>query len=161
MEKYNIIFLDIDGVLNSVNYMKQVYETTGKRWTAEKNMVDPYCLNLLSELVNETDAFIVLSATIRKYEKEKAVFFNLVKDKIPLDRFIGQTISLSGRKRGLEIAQWIEENEHFVGNYVAFDDDHDLANLGKHFINTKNICGLTEEDVLKAKEILKVKTKTR
>ncbi len=161
MEKYNIIFLDIDGVLNSTNYMIKVYNETGKRWSSEKNLVDPYCLNLLRGLVEEFDAYIVITSTIRKNEKLLNIFYNMIKSEIPLNRFIGVTKSLPNQSRGIEIEEYINKHDYLINNFVAFDDDGDLDNLGDNFIQTQNKFGLQEEDIFKAKSIFQNKTKTR
>ena len=53
-----IIFLDIDGVLNSVEYRKRI-QCTGRV------EMDPQLLSLLADLVNKTGAKLVISSTWR------------------------------------------------------------------------------------------------
>ena len=69
-----VIFLDIDGVLNSVNTFKKRYEEHQKinKWTLE---IDLKMLENLKEIVEKTDAKIVLSSSWR-------VFFRKEDDKI-------------------------------------------------------------------------------
>ena len=62
----NVIFLDIDGVLNSSNYTKKYKEMKTKKERTYKN-IDDNALNYLKELQNRYDAKIVLTSTWRKW----------------------------------------------------------------------------------------------
>ena len=62
----NVIFLDIDGVLNSPNYTKKYKEMKTKKERVYKN-IDDNALNYLKELQNRYDAKIVLTSTWRKW----------------------------------------------------------------------------------------------
>ena len=62
----NVIFLDIDGVLNSPNYTKKYKEMKTKKERTYKN-IDDNALNYLKELQNRYDAKIVLTSTWRKW----------------------------------------------------------------------------------------------
>ena len=62
----NVIFLDIDGVLNSPNYTKRYKEMQTKKERTYKN-IDDNALNYLQKLQNKYDAKIVLISTWRKW----------------------------------------------------------------------------------------------
>lgn len=62
----NVIFLDIDGVLNSPNYTKKYKEMKTRKGRTYKN-IDDNALNYLKELQNRYDAKIVLTSTWRKW----------------------------------------------------------------------------------------------
>ena len=62
----NVIFLDIDGVLNSPNYTKKYKEMKTKKERVYKN-IDDNALNYLKGLQNRYDAKIVLTSTWRKW----------------------------------------------------------------------------------------------
>ena len=62
----NVIFLDIDGVLNSPNYTKKFKEMKTRKGRIYKN-IDDNALNYLKELQNRYDAKIVLTSTWRKW----------------------------------------------------------------------------------------------
>ena len=62
----NVIFLDIDGVLNSPNYTKRYKEMQTKKERVYKN-IDDNALNYLQKLQNKYDAKIVLTSTWRKW----------------------------------------------------------------------------------------------
>jgi len=51
-----VIFLDIDGVLTTAN----------KKWTFDEN-----CVKHLVDIINETDAYIVISSSWRSYDLEE------------------------------------------------------------------------------------------
>ena len=56
-----IVFLDIDGVLNSLNYRRRM----GMQYFSD--MIDRRKMPLLKKIVEATNAKIVLSTTWRKY----------------------------------------------------------------------------------------------
>lgn len=58
MNKY--IFLDIDGVLNSMDWFKE------NRETSDYTEIDPEKVKLLKEIVDKTGAEIILSSTWRE-----------------------------------------------------------------------------------------------
>ena len=60
-----IIFLDIDGVLNSMDYFEQTKDCKGY------TEINPEKVKLLKEIVDRTGAEIVLSSTWRDLEKKK------------------------------------------------------------------------------------------
>ena len=47
----NIIFLDVDGVLNSIDHAKKVYEETLRAHSGYEYPFDPECLERLQKLV--------------------------------------------------------------------------------------------------------------
>ena len=81
----NIVFLDVDGVLNSENYLIYMYEKNKRPYHLYDMPFDPKCMENLKRLVKETKSKIVISSTWRKYEKNmeklpnayKSVFFIL------------------------------------------------------------------------------------
>lgn len=68
----NVIFLDIDGVLNSPNYTKRYKEMQTKKERTYKN-IDDNALNYLQKLQNKYDAKIVLISTWRKWGKSISI----------------------------------------------------------------------------------------
>lgn len=131
MEK-KVIFLDIDGVLNSDAYMKKQLDNSSKGIESE---IDPATLILLKKAVDTTGAKIVLSSSWRITRKCNELEKFLMKFGISLS---GKTPYVDG-KRGLEIKQYLSENEN-VEQYLILDDeifesfDEELVN---HLILTK------------------------
>lgn len=67
----NIIFLDVDGVLNSPTYLKYYCELTNtKGYSCQNYPFDPNCLKRLEVMVKKTDSKIVITSNWRKRQKE-------------------------------------------------------------------------------------------
>lgn len=154
-----VIFLDIDGVLNSLSYDRS------RDWTKQTD-IDESRLPLLKRIVDATSAKIVLSSTWRvhwsadidkcdsdgKYIAELFAKHGLeVYDKTPDHGFSGD--------RREEIVEWLsyeEETERFV---IIDDSPFGWNELSAHFVKTDPIrgMGLEDEHVAKAIEILNSK----
>lgn len=153
-----IIFLDIDGVLNSVRYDRQR--------TVNQGNIDETRLQLIKELVEETKALIVLSSSWRKHwEKDITKCdaigreINEVFAKYQLVIY-DKTESLPSNDRAQEIRVWLE-HQGDIEEYVIFDD---IAfgwgdDLQDHLIKTNPRIGfgLEEKHIQKAIELLKCK----
>lgn len=132
-----LIFLDIDGVLNSHRYwhrrlplyrgssggapsfMSQYYKDVGFDGKYE---IDPEAVKLMNELVTRTDAYLVLSSTWRLGSRgpDRLDGLEFTKNALALngfehnDRFLGKTPRLfrtpegEDRVRGHEIQWWID-----------------------------------------------------
>jgi len=152
-QKVNIIFLDIDGVLTTLN-TKYYY-------------LDPVCMGHLKKVVDATNAYFVISSTWRLYHMDRLM--PMLADCGLEDRVIGVTPSRKETKdigndkklilawgRGFEIDEWLKNNEAVVDKYAVFDDDkHDLRTHVKVHVHTDTCKGLNAEDAEKAIEILK------
>lgn len=119
----NVIFLDIDGVLNNMRSMK-----FGEHMDIE-------CARHLRRIVNHADCDIVVSSTWRIGNTTH----NLREILYPwgLYRVIGRTCSnMQGAyQRGDEIKAWIDA--FGCTNYLILDDDRDmLQEQNEHFIRT-------------------------
>ena len=140
----NIIFLDIDGVMNS----------TEDRFSTELENKD-YWIRL-KRLTNETNSVIVLSSSWRIIER----LTNLVKERLKeYDiKYIDKTPYLSGR--GNEIRAWLESTNIKVDKFVIIDDEiSDIVNLfPNNVVKIDMHKGLQDDDVEKAIKILKKAT---
>jgi hypothetical protein len=158
-----VIFLDIDGVLNSEKYATEYWDRTGKpgygghfpksvKPTLENVLWDAETVKRLREIVDATQSKIVISSTWRKgfdVPNFKEMFLLYDWD-APV---ISITPSLASRNRGEEIKQWIESND--VENYLILDDDSDmLPEQLENFVNTSFWVGLTDDDKEQAITIL-------
>ena len=61
----NIIFLDIDGVLNSHRKLIEVYKKTHKPHSGYNYPFDEICLNNLKDLFEKTNSKIVITSSWR------------------------------------------------------------------------------------------------
>ena len=103
----NIIFLDVDGVLNSTNKLIEVYNKTKKQHSGYSYPFDEKCLENLKTLVNKTNSKIVISSTWRKNEKGRRILLNALKE-YELDKeIIGYTPILENEKRYIEIKKYL------------------------------------------------------
>lgn len=144
--KTKIIFLDIDGVLclppkwHSVGFSKE-------------------CCDNLTNILNSTDAKIVISSTWRRSKQDLAEMRkHMVQHGVDITQIIDCTpfMSLSGSgRRGQEIQNWLD-NHPEIDTFVVIDDeiwDMDPISDDK-IINTLTETGLTKELADKTIEIL-------
>ena len=146
-----IVFLDIDGVLNSTQFFQKdsLYPKSDRR-----NQLDSQAIAHLNEIA---DWNFVLSSTWRKFferdEMNKTLkdmgFLGTIIDYIP-DFYWSCSI------RGNEILSWMKDNKlHNSKNYVIFDDDSDILYWQRNnFIHVDNHFGLGPNHVWRAKQIL-------
>jgi len=145
-----IIFLDVDGVLNSMDFMHYTH-ALGK--DTARVRLDPLCVDKLQQLVDKTNAVVVISSTWRKHLHDMwdlMSFFSTYA--IPV---IGVTPGSKDGIRHKEIRQWLRD--HYVTHdcYIALDDDsYDMVDLKDHFIHTDRKIGLTAKDVSKAIKVI-------
>lgn len=126
-----ILFLDIDGVVNSKN--------TLQRSNSGFIGIDPYMSILVDRIKQATGCVIVLSSTWRKdLDGRKEVM-----DKCT--SFIACTPS-TYEGRGNEIQDWIVSNQEFVEVYAILDDDTKaMEQHGNNYFQTYFDEGLTQE----------------
>lgn len=155
-----VIFLDIDGVLNSRIYDRQ------RDWTKQTE-IDETRLPLVKKIVEETGAEIVLSSTWRQHwEREEklcdgdGVYLNEVFGKFGLKIF-DKTPDLGlFAERNEEINLWLKSAKEEIENFVIIDDySYDWGKASAHFVKTRPKFGhgIEEEHVQKAIKILKKK----
>jgi hypothetical protein len=167
----NLIFLDIDGVLNCQLFFEEKRQAERVReakepFAFEKGNICRERLEMFNTLCRETDSAVVLSSTWRTgktVEWLQKMFLELGGTFQLLDK-TGQCPS---RIRGAEIAQWLEINckakfgvDYFdFYRYVIIDDDSDmLLNQAAHFFQTDSYAGLTPNTCYKIKRFLTKKT---
>lgn len=150
MIKTKIIFLDIDGVLNSHRSMYAWCNTN----------LDPVAIDLLEALIKETGAIVVISSTWRGQGCDK--WRQEIIDDIPMlhehlhDDWYTPWISVC--KRGVEIQEWLDVHDEVI--YVIIDDDDDEShppNQMTNFIKVIPEYGLSHFDYEKALKILGAK----
>ena len=151
-----IVFLDIDGVLNSLNYRRRM----GMQYFSE--IIDRQKMPLLKKIVEATNAKIVLSTTWRKYWNEGESQLDPAGENI--NRIFGEygmsvyskTPVLENSGRAAEIKAWLRRNPYVEGFVILDDKDFGWpADLRAHFIRTDlNGDGLEEAQVREAIAVL-------
>ena len=127
-----VIFLDVDGVLNSDEYFDKIRNLDIQGIERE---VDIEKIKLLKKAIDKTGAKVVLSSSWRytkyaQYLKELLSNYDIYVDSTP---FIE-------KETGLEIKKWLSDNQD-VEDFVILDDeifDSYDESLIKNLIKTSN-----------------------
>lgn len=151
-----VVFLDIDGVLNSLAFQRSrprvdsLAELTFEQRAARA--FDPAAVELLGELLESTGASLVLSSTWRLAYGSPFVEQLLAASGLPV-RFVGATPA-SPPCRGTEIAMWLHEHADAVESVAILDDDDDTQALTPWLVLTTFELGLQREHVELAAALL-------
>lgn len=132
-----IIFLDLDGVLNSVNYFKSL---AGKNILPDDRL-DPDAVALLNKIIKATDAKIVISSSWRLGKN-----ITQLQDVFNKHSVMGTIIGLTSddyNLRGIQIQQWIDNSDFTIDSFIILDDDNDMCHLNNHLVKTCVKDGLT------------------
>ena len=172
-----VLFLDIDGVLNSenwfayriycvknnmVNILMNFVDTDDRNIKHKLTMLDDRAIANLNRIIEETGCKVVLSSSWRSSIESENIFTqNLLKLKGFKYEFYDVTPRLwfsdFSIRRGEEIKFWLdkESEKHEIESFVILDDDSDiLPEQMNNFIHVDGQVGLTDRDVLTAIEIL-------
>lgn len=144
----NIIFLDVDGVLNSINKLIETYNKTHKPHSGYSYPFDEKCLENLKLLIQETNSKIVITSTWRKDEEGRRTLLKALSEYELDNKVIGYTPVLD-ETRGIEIKQFLISLKE-TPNFVILDDDSDMGELTPFLIKTNKQVGLTYENVKEA-----------
>ena len=168
-----VIFLDIDGVLNTGVYIESAFKAlkiAGVNAHESKavhdengHQFDPIAIRMLKWIIKETDAKIVISSTWRgnglakmqKLWKDRDLPGEVI-DITPFHRGNGRDhLPFKERaERGGEIKEWLD-NHPEVTNYLIFDDDDDmLPSQENNFIQTNATYGITASEAARGIHIL-------
>lgn len=136
-----VVFLDVDGVLNSDDWAWDLFNKYGVQVYRENILYEPALLQL-RRIINETDAKIVISSSWRKIPSaynDLKMWLNkygmAIYDKTP---YVGKT-------RGHDISAWLKKHSG-IDEYVILDDDSDMDDQFDHFVMTNYFVGLTKEN---------------
>ena len=173
-----IIFLDIDGVLNSTRSFCAVIR---KNWTNYTERIvasqDPIATRMIERLAQETNSDIVLTSSQRKpfftgkaerLCNEKGERFvrwehNLnelhahmqMLGFLNVEKFISCTPDFGGEIRGVEIREWLARCNEVIDSYVIIDDDRDfLPEQMNNFVHSSNTNGFSFENFQASVKIL-------
>lgn len=152
-----ILFLDIDGVLNSHAFWKRC----GELGILPDDKVDPLAVERLNRLTDETGAKIVVSSTWRlPYVWSRNLNSLIVRlQKLGIK---GEIIGMTPdhRKifgRGAEIQSWMlqaRQDGIEIDSFAIVDDDSDMDNLMDYLVQTSMTDGLQEVHVQAIIEML-------
>ena len=161
-----VIFLDIDGVINTKEWHSKMTKDTPK--DEYGYAFNPEAVVNLAHIIKETDAVIVISSSWKFYGVPKLrqmwkirnlpgtildITPNTVSDEMLLNANLDE-MEL-GVCRGNEIKEWLSKHKGEVSNYVIIDDFDDLLpEQEDHAVLTDSLIGITEFDAEKAIMIL-------
>lgn len=152
-----VIFLDIDGVLNSYAYDSK------REWNGQTN-IDETRLPLVKKIVDATEAKIVLTSSWREHWdkrndncNEDGIYINKTFAKFGLQVY-DKTPDLGySLDRPEEIKAWLQSATEDIESFVFIDDyRYGWGNLTDNFVKTNPVfgLGLEEEHAGRAIEIL-------
>lgn len=167
-----VLFLDIDGVLCSARiYAAYNDQGSGTWWR-----FDPAAIEFLKSLIKKYNIQIVFSTSWRKfYRIDKCEFFNnrsVIFDqklscaeqlKIRFEfeglencfhKEFATPIYFGSRRRGQEIAEWLNDNKGTYKNYIILDDDNDMMEAQKEFfVHTDPLDGMITENYIQLRKL--------
>lgn len=172
-----VLFLDIDGVLNSSNWFDYVQycikndmrdrvlnfvEINDEHIKRKLSMIDDRAIANLNRIVEETGCKVVLSSSWRSSRESDNAFIEYI---FKLKGFKYELYDVTpriwvkefGTQRGEEIQLWMdkESEKNEIESYVILDDDSDmLPKQMSNFIHVDGQVGLIDKDVFTAIEIL-------
>lgn len=153
-----IIFLDIDGVLNNHHSLglNRYIPTPLILNERVSHHLSPWCMHCLNEIIEKTNAKVVVSSTWRLGETTERLqaILNFYGFK---GEVIGRTpyFTFSDSRRGDEIQHYISfDLEEDLESFVIIDDDSDMKHLLKFLVKTDATNGLNKKDVSKCVRVL-------
>jgi hypothetical protein len=154
-----ILFLDIDGVLNSADFLYQVRLKTPQgpivladQWQLSA-LLDPGAIQVLNQILDASNAEIVVSSTWR-LSLSVGDFRKVFQEMGIRGKILGVTPHLSCRPRGEEIHQWLLENRKLGHPFAILDDDSDMGDLAPFLVKTTFEKGLGQEHIQQTLSLL-------
>ena len=153
--KINALFLDVDGVLNSVCFDRER--------TPEQSNIDETRLPLLKRIMDETGAVIVLSSSLRRHwDKDPSLCdeigleLNRLFDRFQLTIYDKTPVSPTN-DRAEEIRAWLDDHPEVEAYAILDDIPFGWGDLQEHLVKTNPRIGrgLEERHVRRAIYLLK------
>lgn len=175
----NIIFLDVEGVLNTKETYQRAYQKQGYMPMIDVE-IDDFRLIYLKEIIDKTDAQIVLSSSLRHFfikENDKVIPTSLKGKKLydKLSKYnieIYDTTPTTQENREEQIKGWLENRDDIESFIIIDDDPTQFDEYLDKLIQTsterqnyllsfmKESIGLCEEHIEQAIKLLNSKEKT-
>ena len=165
-----IIFLDIDGVLNT-EYNQHLLAYHGKPWKDKHGaFFDPEAVAQLERIIVKTEADIVIESswkylgleTMRQMWRDRNMPGHIIdvtpssaSDNWLLHANLDEMDPAHTQGKGVEIASWMADNLHEEAHYVIIDDEYVILDSQQpHFILTNPYDGITPELADRAIQLL-------
>ena len=144
----NLVFLDIDGVLNSV--------ASATRYRTDKRFGDEN-VAAFNRIIDQTSARIVISSTWR-FGRTDAELGHVLRQQGVHGEIVGSTdrdFEGEGCPRGSLIQRWLDAQTEKPDRFIILDDNADMRPLRDRLVQTDSKVGLTDADADKAILMLK------
>lgn len=138
----NLIFLDIDGVFVTGDYIVSRYNLTGK---SNGRVFDPSTINRFNKIIETVDPDIVISSTWRMGRSVDDLSKLLLEYGFKNARVVGKTITTNHGIRGIEIQEYLNQLSVKPFKFCIIDDDTDMEHLMPYLIKTEFNTGITDE----------------
>lgn len=145
-----VIFLDIDGVLNSAEYHRE-------RHVRGTKPLDPLAIQRLNRLTDRTGACIVISSSWRQwgfiYCRAMLKAANVTGRIVSCTPILADEVTngiAAWVPRGREIMAWLGSTRTPVERFVVLDDADDMDGVRHRLVRTSHETGLTDDDVKRA-----------
>lgn len=145
IDDMKVIFLDIDGTMNTTANWQHGFEDPCKAIT-------PECVQQLNELIAETGAKVVISSDwLFYYQQEQIVQF------LTHHGFTGEVIdsiptrikaSMSVLSRAAEIRAYLQELDVQPAAFVILDDEQESKDLEKQWVRCPEDTGFNDAKLL-------------
>ena len=180
LPKYSVIFLDIDGVMNSDQY---------NRWKFKHHMkskgygsIDPRECHRMARFCKKYNVRLIISSSWRNGNSWEATYKEFMNEgfedlpyrhhgmKLLAPYIVGVTPYCESRHRGTEIQAFFDivagkypdyrilmKEDFEIESYCIVDDDNDmLEEQMNNFVQTNFLIGITRKDYIKIKNILNI-----
>jgi hypothetical protein len=148
----NVIFLDCVGVVAGGEYAKNIHSFPGDSMFRQcLNEIDPRAVALLNQIVDQTQAKVVITSTWRT-----KFGFEMVERMLQKHGFTGEVIDGTPQTdgiRGNEIQAYLD-NEPSVEKFVILDDGDVTKELSPFLVQTTWLTGLRQKHVEQAVDLL-------
>jgi Swiss Army Knife RNA repair-like protein len=154
-----VVFLDIDGVLNSKQWYAHERCLSGRHFTVFNRAetleysIDPDCVQRLNRILQQTGAVVIVSSSWRKKHALSEIV-SILESRGFRGEVDGATSANGTLSRTEEITEWLAENRPPGAAYVVIDDELTSALPTERVVSPSNQTGLTDRDVEQAIAIL-------
>ena len=137
-----ILFLDIDGVLNSGPYFREWYniarepeDTQPARFAFDASKIDPLAVERVNRIVEATGAKVVICSSWRHYHPLSRLR-QILRARGFAGSVIGVTPAICDAQRGAECAAWLATHRRAAWSFAALDDDCDYQPMMGRLVKT-------------------------
>lgn len=134
-----VIFLDIDGVMNSVATRPQ--DPRGLL-----DFLDPVNVAVLNTIVQATGAVVVVSSSWRRTMPFPALQATFAAAGCVAE-IVDITPTIDPHQRGLEVAAWLARQPEPPHRFVVLDDEFDMPAFPDRLVRTRKLHGLCARDL--------------